>query len=151
MRTLFPIAMLILSATGCTVYTSDSSGPGPGPVVHDSTPVEDFSPVVTTADAGAYWDSGYMDDIWYFQASVQDPDGVFDVTAVWADVYDEGSGGTYIQSFELYPTNDPAVWYSDWQGATTYLDPTWGQYSVDFVAYDVAGATGYTTVWAQPD
>jgi hypothetical protein len=56
---------------------------------------------------------------------------------------------TLVESFELYPTDDPYYWWSDWLGSTTYLDPFWGGYSVDIVAYDTYEDFGYATVWAE--
>lgn len=105
-------------------------------------------PWVADAEAGVYWDNYNRDDIWYFEADTADADGVFDVVSVWADVYDEYANAAYITSFELYPTDDPAYWYSDWLGRSTGLDPYYDGYTVDFVAYDTYGDSSYTTVWA---
>ncbi|MEQ1505651.1 MAG: hypothetical protein ABMB14_25685 [Myxococcota bacterium] len=140
------LAILIATAAGaatpgCVVYSDDYT-PGGGVII------ENAAPYVTGADAWVYYDPYYVDDIWAFEATVDDPDGVLDVASVWADVYDEGAGGVLVESFELYPTDDPYYWYSDWLGSTTYLDPFWPSYSVDFVVYDAYDAYGYTTVWA---
>ena len=115
-------------ASGCVAYV----GPGPEPV--PGHPVNS-APYVDWADAGCYWDSGYRDDIWYFEAAVSDPDGALDVVAVYADVYDAWSGA-WADSFELYPTQDPNYWFSDWLGSTTWLNCDYGGYLVDIVAYD---------------
>lgn len=146
MRTLaiIPLAAVFSSLGACVVYdhSDDNYVPPPPP-----PPVVNYAPYVDGAEAGVYWDAGLRDDIWYFDAVADDPDGVYDVTEVWADVYDDYTG-EYLESFELYPTNDPYRWYSDWLGSSTWLDPFYTGYSVDFVAYDSYGETGYATVWA---
>jgi hypothetical protein len=127
--------------SACTVYTSDDGSRPP------AAPVE-YAPTIEDAQAGCYWDDYYYDDVWYFEASALDANGPYDVVDVWADVYDELHGPTYLESFQLYPTNDPAVWFSDWLGASTYLDCWYDGYTVDFVAYDSLGTPAVLTVWA---
>jgi hypothetical protein len=146
MRALIPFAALALAlAQGCIIYDHDVQvdDPPPAPV--------NYAPTVVDAVAGCYWDRSYHDDIWYFEADVDDRNGVYDVVSVWADVYDEWSGGVYIESFELYPTNDPYTWFSDWLGSSTYLDCLYDGYTVDFVAYDALESAGAATVWAITD
>ena len=121
-------------ATGCIVVDDDR----PGGVVN-------YAPEILDADAGCYWDSYYYDDIWYFEAAVDDLDGPRDVEAVWADVYDEWSGDL-VESFELYPTNDPHIWFSDWLGSSTWLDCMYYDYTVDIVAYDSFDDSDWVTV-----
>lgn len=126
------LASLALSATqGCVVYTSDED---PGQVVVVD-PGPNLSPHINWADAGCFYDPGYRDDIWYFDADVGDGNGPLDVIAVYADVYDVYTG-YWVESFELYPTADPHIWFSDWLGSTTYLDCYYRGYEVDIVAYD---------------
>jgi hypothetical protein len=138
------LLLLATVAQGCVVYDSDDDTPPPPP-----PPPVNYAPFVGDAEAGCYWDDYYRDDIWYFDAAVNDDNGVYDVVEVWADVYDEYyNGGEYIESFELYPTDDPHVWFSDWMGHSTWLDCRYDGYSVDFVAYDELGEAGYLTVWA---
>ena len=122
-------ALALFAASGCVVYEEDHyyEEPPPEPV--------NYAPDVTWAEAGCYWDGYYYDDIWYFSAEVDDPNGVYDVIAVYADVYDNRTGA-WVDSFELYPTNDPYVWFSDWLGSSTYLSCHYYDYSVDLVAYD---------------
>lgn len=120
---LLPLLAALVS-TGCLVY--EEPGPGPGPVNH--------APFVEWADAGCYWDGYYADHIWYFEADITDPDGNLDVVAVYADVYD--ARGEWADSFELYPTQDPVFWFSDWLGSSTWLSCDYGGYVVDIVAYD---------------
>jgi len=113
-------------ASGCVVYTNDDPVPA-GPA--------NYTPYVSWADGGCYYDPYYVDDIWYFEANVEDPDGIYDVTNVYADVYD-GRTGEWVETFELFPTADPSYWFSDWLGSTTWLDCYYGGYEVDIVAYD---------------
>ncbi|MCA9568929.1 MAG: hypothetical protein KC656_13865 [Myxococcales bacterium] len=124
-------AAAVLTLSGCVVHSYD--------VDDDPTPVvvvpANYAPQILDAYAEVAYDNYNMDDIWYFEATVDDLDGAYDVISVWADVYDEYDG-TWVESFELFPTNDPLVWYSDWLGSTTYLDPFYPSYSVDIVAYD---------------
>lgn len=126
----------------------------PGCVVHsyDNEPdvvyvPENRRPEVIDAAAGVFWDSRDRDDIWYFDAVVDDPDHVSDVVSVWADVYDERTN-VRIETFELYPTNDPYVWYAEFYGSTTRLDPFYRNYTVDIVAYDSYDDWDALTVWA---
>ena len=130
---------LLLLAPGCLVYTYDTDPQ----VIIDNAP-----PVVLDGYAGVYFDTFYGDDIWTFEATVDDPNGPLDVIGVWADVYDEYRGSTLIESFELYPSSDPFFWYSDWYGSTTLLDPFYQGYTVDIIAYDSFESFHWITVWA---
>jgi hypothetical protein len=127
MRRLLPVVL-----SGC-VYVVRSPGP-------------DHAPRVLDAEAYVYYDDYYRDDIWDLQALVGDPDGVLDVNTVWADVYDEGAGGDYVQSFQLYPTQDASYWWSDWLASTTFVDPFYGGYSMEIVAYDRAGKSSSISI-----
>ncbi len=115
-------AFASLSLGGCLVY-----GGGPRQVAVDST-----SPYISYADASCYWDDGYRDYVWWFEADVDDPDG--DVQAVYADVYDNWDG-SLADSFELYYEGD-GTWYSAWQQWSTYLDCEYYDYTVDISAQD---------------
>lgn len=141
---------LVPSLVGCVVVgASDSTNP-PNDCCYTPPPPPapvNYAPTVYSADAGVYWDDYNRDDVWYFDASVDDLDGVYDVTSVYADIYDDWNG-QFIDTFELYPTSDPYQWTSEWLGSSTYLDPWYGGYSVDFVAYDSYGDSGVTTVSA---
>ncbi|MCK6506409.1 hypothetical protein L6R53_24050 [Myxococcota bacterium] len=130
-------ALLSLTAlsAGCIVY-EDPGPPAPGP--------GNYAPFVEWADAGCYWDGYYADHIWYFEADVTDPDGALDVVAVYADVYD--SRGEWVDSFELFPTQDPVYWFSDWLGSSTWLDCGYRGYLVDIVAYDSFDAVDVLTI-----
>lgn len=142
MNRLTLLAGVATLATGCVIYEEPHHhGGGGGTVVVETN----APPYVFNAAAYVYYDPYYGDDIWTFEADVDDPNGVYDVISVWADVYD---GPVLVESFELYPTDDPYFWWSDWLGSTTYLDPFWGGYSVDIVAYDAYEDFGYATVWA---
>lgn len=140
-----PIALSVLAlatsfAGGCIVVDSDVDDR-----CCDTPVVVNYAPEVYDGEAGCYYDRYERDDIWYFEAFVDDVDGIGDVISVWADVYDEYDG-SYVESFELFPTNDPYVWYSDWLGSTTYLDCFYTNYTVDLVAYDSYEDTGVLTL-----
>jgi len=140
------VSLGMLSLAGCTIYSYDTVEEPV--VVHSEPPVVYNSlPIVLDAAAGVYWDDFYWDDIWYFEATVDDGDGPYDVVSVWADVYDDWNG-QLVESFELYPTNDPYVWYSDWLGHSTWLDPFYRGYTVDITAYDIYEDADTLTVWA---
>ena len=145
MRALMTLVLATL-ATGCIVYTDDVDDHTPRTSTPE--PIQEYAPVVVDAEAGCYWDRSYRDDIWYFQADVDDGNGIGDVVSVWADVYDEFANGVFVESFELYPTDDPYVFFSDWLGSSTHLDCLYEGYTVDFVVYDQLELTGSETVWA---
>jgi len=136
--------------SGCVVHTS-----GSGSSSHGHTDVEvtisheasyNESPSVEWADGGCYYDHYGDDYVWYFEADAFDPDGLFDVVAVYADVYDEYTG-TLEDSFELFDTDDPYFWFSDWWGSSTYLDCHYDGYVVDIVAYDYEDYTDVYSFW----
>jgi len=143
MRLLTAALLTIVTSSGCYVYTSSD--------VNDEFSYEyeevvsNYAPEVLDAEAGCYYDGSYRDDIWYFDAVVDDFDGLGDITQVWADVYDEFDGAL-IESFELYPTGDSSVWFSDWLGSSTYLDCFYRGYTVDVVAYDTFEDMDYMTI-----
>ena len=140
MRLLATTALIATLTSGCYVYTSDVE-PGTS---YDNT-IYNYAPEVLDAEAGCYYDQTYRDDIWYFDAMVDDMDGLSDITQVWADVYDEYDG-SLVESFELYPTADSLVWFSDWIGSSTYLSCYYTNYTVDIVAYDTFEDMDYITV-----
>jgi len=162
MRTKFlalPFVMLVVT-TGCIYEEVPNTGDG-GAEPHDGSSeyggnngyeeeeevvVYNEAPYVIDAYGGVYWD-GY-DDIWAFEAEVDDPDGVYDIVEVWADVYDEYNGD-YVESFELFSDSAPYFWASEWEGSSTSLDPFYDQYTVDLVVYDALGDYGYETVWVE--
>lgn len=109
---------------------------------------QNVPPYVNWAQGGCYFDGYYYDDIWYFEADVDDANSPYDVTFVYADVYDDYTGAM-IDTFELYPTDNPYIWFSDWLGSTTYLDCAYGGYSVDIVAYDSYDAIDVITIYPQ--
>lgn len=138
MNRLSIVAAVIALLSGCTIYNND----------RDDNYVEvipNYIPEVYDGASGCYWDNVSYDDIWYFEAYVDDMDGLGDITEVWADVIDDRSGHI-VESFELYPTEDPYVWFSDWMGSTTQLTCINRVYSVDLVAYDVLGDTDILNV-----
>lgn len=133
------LALAGLALSGCVVYSSGGAGGAGGGSAFN------YSPYINWADAGCYYDAAYQDDIWYFQAEVSDGDGPLDVVEVYADIYDSFTG-QWIESFELYPTDDPYVWFSDWLQYSTYLDCMYRGYEVDLVAYDSFQAYDILTV-----
>lgn len=139
-----PALALATLATGCVVYETDRvQQPGPAAPVN-------YAPELLEADAGCYYDRSFRDDIWMFDAVVDDPNGVYDVVAVYADVYDDFDG-TLVESFELLPTDDPYIWFSDWLGSSTWLACGYEGYSVDIVAYDSFDAVDALTVYPWVD
>ena len=139
-------ALMAANLTGCVVYADDVHYDEPIDVHHED--VYNYAPEVIDAAAGVFWDDYYYDDVWYFDAVVDDFNGPYDVVAVYADVYDEWGGGYLIESFELYPTDDPYLWTSEWMGHETFLDPFYRGYTVDLVAYDSYDEASVMTVWA---
>lgn len=131
------LVALSAALSGCVVVPAEPA-PEPAPYVN-------YAPEVTWGEAGCYWDDYNGDYIWYFQAQADDANGVYDVVAFYADVYDNYSG-QLVDTFELYPTDDPYTWFSDWLGRSTYLSCNYYDYSVDLVAYDTYDAYGYMTV-----
>lgn len=119
---------ICLLSTGCYVSVHDDYG---------SAPAKDTAPKVTWADASCYWDEGYHDFVWWFQADVADGNGAGDVEAVYADVYDHYNG-EWVDAFELY-FDGGNTFFSSWQGRSTYLDCEYYNYVVDFTAVDSAG------------
>lgn len=146
--TLAPVLAIAAAASGCIVYEDD----GPPPYDDPPPPAQNAAPYVLGADAGCFYDGYYADDIWYFEADANDPDGPLDVVAVYADVYDQRTG-EWQDSFELYPTDDPVYWFSDWLGSTTWLDCWYGGYVVDIIAYDSFDAYDIVSVrpWTHAD
>jgi len=151
----FVAVLAALSAVACDPYydggyqTDDpyyqpALPPPPGP-----PPPSDinFAPRVSSAEAGVYWDNRRGEDVWYFDAYVEDADSPFHVSSVHVDVYDDYSGsGVPIQSFDLFPSDEPNAWYSEWSARSTYLDPYYPGYSVEVVAYDSYGAEGFASI-----
>jgi hypothetical protein len=141
-RNLMIASMLTTNLTGCLLYAYDTTE-DPYVVVMER---DNASPLVLEAGAGVFWDGGFRDDIWYFDAIVGDPNGIYDVTAVWVDVYDDFGGYALVESFPLYPTDDPTLWSSEWLGSSLYLDPFYRGYTVEFVVYDQWDAAGFLAV-----
>lgn len=123
------LALLTVLTSGCLWVADVDPGPGPGP-----GPVVNSLPFIVSGDAYVSWDPYYYDDIWSFEATVDDGDGPLDVVEVYVDIYDDYTG-TLVESLDLLPSEDPYFWYSDWYGSSLYLDP-WGSYTVDIIAID---------------
>ncbi len=131
MRTILALAALTL-LPGCLV-AYDTDGAAPVPAGADVVIVNE-APIIEWADAGCGWDPVYRDFVWTFDAEVNDWDGLGDVTAVFADVYDSWSGA-WVDGFELGRV-DAYAWNSAWIGGDTFLDCGYPDYEVDFVAVD---------------
>ena len=125
--------MFALLLTACFVYGDDVPS-------HYNSP-----PEITYADAGCYWDEYEYDDVWYFEADVDDYDGWDDVVAVYADVYDLRTD-EWVDGFDLYPEGK-YTWYSDWLGSSTYLYCGYPDYVVDFTAVDTLEDTDVIQVY----
>ncbi len=124
----------LLALPACYVYDSDTR---PAPINH--------SPDITWAEAGCFWDNAVYDWVWYFDADVLDPDGSFDVWEVYADVWDLRTN-TMVDSFLL---NDfgGGFWSTEWLQYETWLDCSYPDYVVDFVAYDTYESTDIYSVY----
>lgn len=136
-------AAFVLTLAPACIYVEDDDRPQQQdpPVTYNS------APYVVDGEAGCYWSDYYADEIWYFEVVADDPDGALDVVEVWADVYDEWSGGQFVESFELYPDEyDDTLWFSDWLQSSTYLGCGYDGYSVDLVVYDTYDEMDWITV-----
>jgi hypothetical protein len=132
---LLAVPLLVGLTSGC--FIEDPLDPWIPP-----PPAVNLPPSFDDADAFVAYDPGFLADAWTFQAAVYDPDGPYDVLAVWAHVYDEYSGGVWVASFELSrAASNPGWWSATWPTSSTVLDPYWPGYSVDFVASDPYGDT----------
>lgn len=130
MSTLRFLAVLLAVAPGCIVY-ADGSGPPP-------------SANITYADAGCYWDSGYLDYVVYFDVDVADGENGRTVEAVFADVYDDVNN-QWVDGFELYPEGG-VTWFSAWVGSSTFVDCRYPHYIVDITAQTYGGDVEIATV-----
>jgi hypothetical protein len=147
------LSLLLLITTGCIIYAEDDGVYEDQYTDYPAASVEidwqiNSSPIMLDAYAGCYWDSLSFDDIWEFEGIVADGDGLRDVVSVWADVYDEYAGGVFIESFPLFESSIPGVWYSDWRASSTWLSCFYDGYTVDLVVYDSWDEFDYLTVWA---
>lgn len=109
--------------------------------------VDNWSPVVVDADAGCFWDQYLHDEVWYFEAEVDDYDGLSDIVAVEALVYDEWRGDRWVDGFDLEPTADPWVWYTEVRASRTALDCTYPGYVVEFWVWDWFDAVDVLAVY----
>jgi hypothetical protein len=124
----------VLALTSACVIEVDDDGPRPN-----------LPPTVVAPLAQCWW-AGADGYVWAFDAFAQDPDGAWDVTEVWADVYDVRNGDRYIDSYPLQRTAEADRWYSDWYGWSMPLDCRYDGYVVDVVAYDSTGSFDLFTV-----
>jgi hypothetical protein len=128
---LFAVALFPLTACYIEPYPGDGPGNGGGGPYNSA-------PHITYADAGCWWDGQSRDYVWSFEATANDPDGVYDVVDVYADVYD--SADVWQDGFDLWPDDsDPTYWYSDWYEGSTLLYCSYPGYVVDITAVDSYG------------
>ena len=139
------LSLALIPLTACYVDVD----PGPdGPGGGGGGPYN-AAPYITYADAGCWWDGASRDYIWSFEADANDPDGVYDVVDVYADVYD--GRGNFMESFDLYPDDyDPQYWYSDWYESSTWLY-CGDSYVVDVTAVDSFGDYDVVSVYPYAD
>ncbi|MSQ02668.1 MAG: hypothetical protein EXR71_12395 [Myxococcales bacterium] len=123
------LAPSALFASGCFVYTDAPT--------HPDDPPPQVAPVIDWADASCYRDEALHDDVWWFEADIFDKNGLDDVVAVYADVYD-GYTGDWVDAFAL-DYDGGNTWYSAWPARSTWLDCDYYDYIVDFVAEDTLG------------
>lgn len=142
MRSGLTLALGALSlTTGCVVYSDDHHHSEPDPPAYVN-----YTPFVSWAESGCYYDDYNNDFVWWFESEVFDDNGRQDIVAVYADVYSRH--GNLVDSFELYnETADPDVWFSDWLQWSTNLDCYNDGYEVDFVAYDSFDTFDAVTVY----
>ena len=133
--------LAFIPLAGCVVYETERPTPPPEPAPVNRAPYFEWG------GAGCYWDRVEQDSIWFFEAEVGDPDGVLDVVAIHADVYD-GISGHWADSFELFPTQYADYWFSDWLGRTTYLSCDYRHYLADLTVIDAFG--DFTIVTVEP-
>ncbi len=86
------------------------------------------------------------DTEWVFVAEVADGDGLDDILAVHAYIYDEVTN-VQVANYPLLPGDDAAVWEARLPAPETSLNCDYQSYSVDFLATDADGNTGITTAW----
>jgi hypothetical protein len=132
---LLALALPIFS-TGC-IFIDGTSVSGT-----DNTPND--SPTIAYADAGCWYDSFEQDYVWWFEADVYDDDGAWDIDEVYADVFDTRNS-SWVDSFALSTWND-ITFSADWAETWTNLTCGYGDYEVDFVAYDAWDAYDVYTI-----
>jgi hypothetical protein len=136
---LLSLALIPLTACYIDPYPGDGGG---GPY--------NSPPYITWADAGCWWDGQSRDYIWSFEADATDPDGVYDVVDVYADVYD--AANVWQDGFDLYPDDyEPSFWYSDWYESSTWLYCSYPGYVVDITAVDSYGDYDIVSVYPYAD
>ncbi len=130
------LSLLLAVASGCVILVDDEWAAW----------TWNWDPVVYDGDAGCVWDSALRENVWYFEAEVDDWDGPEDIWFVEANVYDEWRGGRLVDAFELAPTEDPWIWYGEWMEFSTALDCRYTGYSVDLIAWDFYEGWGVLTL-----
>ncbi len=112
---------------------------------YDTAVTLNSNPIIESAEAGCFYDSILNDDVWYFDVSVYDPDSLYDVTAVYVDVYDTWTGELE-DTFTLEEDEVFGVWNSEWLESHTNLDCYYSGYEIDVSAFDVYDGTDLVTI-----
>ncbi len=108
----------------------------------------DYIPVITEAYARCGVSRAFG-PMWAMGVTVDDIDGSDDVIGVEARVYDEGVPGVeLVLTTNLVRTAQPTFWYTEM--LPDQMDCSYGNYTVDFYAYDRLVASDSVTVWAEP-
>ena len=108
--------------------------------------VVDGLPTILEAASWCSYSNRDRDDVISFEVTATDPDGDLDLVSAWADVYDDVTGDL-VDSFEVYPTDDPEYWFSDWLVSSTNLDCWYPGYVVDLTVYDSLDAYDVATLY----
>ena len=111
----------------------------------ESTYPINSDPIIESAEAGCFYDSVFNEDIWYFDVSVYDPDSVYDVVAVYVDVYDVWTGELE-DTFTLEEDATWGIWTAEWFESSTNLDCFYNGYEIDVSAYDVYDGLDMMTI-----
>jgi hypothetical protein len=141
---LVSIALILAVSAGCVFVDDRDHNPGGGSYVPPA-PVNHL-PTILEAASWCSYSNRDRDDVISFEVTATDPDGDLDLVSAWADVYDEASGDL-VDSFELYPTDDPEYWFSDWLVRSTNLDCWYPGYVVDLTVYDSLDAYDVATLY----
>jgi hypothetical protein len=137
---LWPVLIAILSTLGSCIWEDDGYWIWP-------TWDDNWAPYVVTADAGCFWDPATREDVWYFEAEVDDYDGWRDIVAVEAHVYDDWHGDDWVDGFSLEETAYAWTWYAEYPERHTNLDCYYDRYTVVFYVWDYFDEMGALEVY----
>jgi len=130
-----------LLSQACVVVESDKYDSS-----YDSSTYDiNSNPIIESAEAGCFYDSLLNEDLWYFDASVYDPDSDYDVVAVYVDVYDSWTGELE-DTFTLEEDDTWGIWTAEWFESSTNLDCFYDGYEIDVSAYDAYDGIDMITI-----